>query len=312
MAKRAGVVLERDDVTILDTNAMPWEDHFYGGTKTKILTRFDDGAPMVQIEWIPAGLETFGDALERHAHAVTERLLVFAGEFPIIEYEDFDDTVGERVVFKPGWYLDRRAGSVHGADPANPAPVGFLCIEWREGRSYVGEDGSETEVHHLDGPVSPKPQANDPAKTGGGVYERDNVTILDTTAMAWEDHHYPGFKAKILSRDANGAPSVQLVWMPPALTSFDEKAARHAHTNADEWVLLLAGEISMREYESFDDTVGETVVLKPGYYVDRRRGSVHGADPADPSPVGALWLAWRTGPHYLGEPGAENDIDYLE
>ena len=101
MADRPGVVLQRDDVTILDTNAMPWEDHFYGGTKTKILTRFDDGAPMVQIEWIPAGLETFGDAPERHAHAVTERLLVFAGEFPIIEYEDFDDTVGERVVFKP-------------------------------------------------------------------------------------------------------------------------------------------------------------------------------------------------------------------
>ena len=312
MTKRAGVVFERDDVAIFDTNAMPWEDHFYAGTKTKILSRFGDEAPMVQIAWIPAGMRTFGDAPERHAHAVTERLLVLAGEFPIIEYEDFDDVVGERVVFRPGWYLDRRAGSVHGADAVNPAPVGFLCIEWREGRSYVGEEGSETEVRHLDGPVSPEPQASDPAAAGGVVYERDNVTILDTNEMEWQDHYYPGFKRKVLSQLDNGAPAVQLVWMPPALRSFDEKLSRHAHTNADEWVFLLAGEVSMLEYESFDDTVGETVLLKSGYFVDRRRGSVHGADPANPSPVGALWLAWRTGPHYLGEPGAENDIDYLE
>ena len=168
----------------------------------------------------------------------------------------------------------------------------------------MGEEGSETEVHHLDGPVSPKPQANDPAKTGGVVYERSNVSILDTNAMEWEDHYYPGFKTKILSRDANGSPGRGAVAgcpLPSRRLPTSSSATRN--TNADEWVLLLEGELSTREYESFDDKVGETVIFKPGYYLDRRRGSVHGADAGNPSPVGALWLEWRTGPNYLGRRG---------
>src|SRR5262249_23239009 len=54
--KRSGVVIDRPDLTILDTRQMEWEE-FSGleGARIKVLSRDDDGEPSVFLVWLPPG-----------------------------------------------------------------------------------------------------------------------------------------------------------------------------------------------------------------------------------------------------------------
>jgi hypothetical protein len=143
------------------------------------------------------------------------------------------------------------------------------------------------------------------------VLARPDLTLLDTREMAWEPcPGIPGGNQKVLSRDANGVPCVQLTWIPPGLSHAEP--SRHYHQTVRERGLVLFGELPMREYASPDDERGRPVVFRQGYYMDRAPGSVHGIDPDVSSAVGFVMLDWRTGPGtYLLEPGADRETVVL-
>jgi len=157
----------------------------------------------------------------------------------------------------------------------------------------------------------------DAGSSDGIVLARPEATILDTHAMEWEDHYgIKGGKMKVLSRDDDGLPSVVLTWVPPGMTSLNPRGPeRHYHRTVTERGLVLFGELPMLEYESLDDPSPRRIVLKPGYYLDRRPGSVHGVDHEAPSQVGFMWVEWRIGrSHFQAAEGAaeENVVEFLE
>jgi hypothetical protein len=147
--EKKGVIRERDNCHILDTNAMDWEDHFgLPDAKMKVLSRDEDGNPDVILTWVPPGVGTLNPrGPEKHYHrTVRECGLVLFGELNLREYEDMDDTDPQKVVFKQGTYLDRKPGSVHGLDHEVTSPVGFMWIEWKYGGThYQSAEGSEGE-----------------------------------------------------------------------------------------------------------------------------------------------------------------------
>ena len=154
--EKNGVVRERDNCLVLDTNAMDWEDHFgLPGAKMKVLSRDENGDPEVILTWVPPGLTTLNPrGPEKHYHrTVRERGIVLFGELTMREYEDMDDTDPQIVTLKQGSYLDRGPGSVHGVDHEVTTPVGFMWIEWRIGRAHYqsAETASdENVVKYLD------------------------------------------------------------------------------------------------------------------------------------------------------------------
>src|SRR5438034_7614646 len=96
------------------------------------------------------------------------------------------------------------------------------------------------------------------AADGGAVIQRGDLTMLDSRAMAWEDHPtVKGGKVKILSRDADGNPTVFLNWVPPGIAS--EVSRRAYHRTVLERAYVLEGEYPVWEYEDAE---------KPGQRVD--------------------------------------------
>ena len=162
-----GVVFSSDLVSILDTRELPWcipaeGEPFHGtGVKVKVLARDDEGSPLVQLLWIPPGTPSFspGGVRERHYHkTVREYVFTLEGELPFREYRELDGD-GELVVYKQGYFLDRRPGpgSGHGMDTEHASPAGCLMLEVRTGsRSQMAERGSEHEtvvLHDADIPA---------------------------------------------------------------------------------------------------------------------------------------------------------------
>ena len=152
-----GVVYENEAVRLLDTRELPWAtpaegEPFHGtGVKVKVLARDDDGAPLVQLLWIPAGTPSFspGGLRERHYHrTVREFVCTLEGELPFREYPELDGE-GVPVVSKQGYFLDRRPGpaSGHGMDGERVSEVGCVMLEVRTGAgSQMAEHGSERET----------------------------------------------------------------------------------------------------------------------------------------------------------------------
>lgn len=306
-----GVVRQRPDVTILDTRAMRWEDHpGIPGGRWKVLSRDSSGVPLIMLNWLPAKLPSSGP--ERHYHrSVLEHGFVLAGEFPIREYEGLDDVQGLPVLFRDGYFYRRTPGSMHGRDPvvaADATGIGFLILEWRSGPgTYLWEEGIEAEttsdlLHNAI--VDDRPPLE--ADPRGVVLERDDIRILDTRAMPWEEH--PGLataRIKILDRDEAGVPTVMLQWLPADLPV---QPNRHYHRTVLERGFVLEGLWPHREYDSVDDEVGVAVPFVKGFFYERQPGSVHGMDPRPQGPgMGFVILEWRSGPGNYDEPGAEGE-----
>lgn len=308
--RSGGVVRRQPDVLILDTRAMAWETHpGIPGGLWKVLSRDGDGVPMIMLNWLPPDLRSRGP--ERHYHrAVVEHGFVLSGQLAIREYESLEDVQGAPVCFREGYFYSRQAGSVHGLDPvASPVPgVGFVILEWRTGPgTYLWEEGAEAETTR---DVLPKAIVDDrpplEPDSRGVVVERDDLTILDTRAMPWEEH--PGFpeaRIKVLARDSSGAPSVMLNWLPADLRVAPN---RHYHRTVLERGFVLEGLWPDREYDGLHDEVGEPVPIAKGFFYERQPGSVHGMDPRPQGPgIGVVILEWRTGPGNYPEPGVEDE-----
>lgn len=305
-----GRVRKRADVSIVDTRELAWEAHpGIPGGRWKVLSRDRDGIPLIMLNWLPPELSARGP--ERHYHrTVQEHGFVLGGQLPIREYESLEDTRGEPVCFREGYFYRREPGSVHGLDlfaPDTPG-TGFLILEWRSGAgTYLWEEGveRETTVDLLSEPVlDDRPALGADAR--GCVLEREDLTILDTRAMPWEQH--PAFtsaRIKVLERDPSGVPSVMIGWLPADLQVAPN---RHYHRTVLERGFVLEGLWPHREYEDLADDVGEAVAFVKGFFYERQPGSVHGLDPRPQGPgIGMVILEWRTGPGNYPEPGAEDE-----
>ena len=146
--KRRGVVIDRPDLTILDTREMEWEE-FAGlkGARIKVLSRDEEGEPSVFLVWLPPG-RLISDLPHRHYHrTIREYGFTLAGELPHWEYENAEQREGDLVVFQEGYYMDRAPGSLHGLEPGPTSPIGCVVLMWRTGRgTWVDEPafGEET------------------------------------------------------------------------------------------------------------------------------------------------------------------------
>ncbi len=152
-----GLVYATELVTLLDTRDGEWKlpaegQPFHGtGVKVQVLARDADGHALVQLLWVPPGTASFspGELRERHYHTtVREFVFTLEGELPFREYEDpYGD--GQLMVYKKGYFLDRRPGpaSGHGMDYEHVSPTGCLMLEVRTGpHSQMAETLSHLET----------------------------------------------------------------------------------------------------------------------------------------------------------------------
>jgi hypothetical protein len=132
-----GVVMSRPDYILLDTREMEWED-FQGidGCKVKVLTRDEQGEPMICLIWFPAAPHgwTGDDLPHRHYHkSVIEWAFCLSGGLPGWEYENAEQKKGDPVEMREGYFMYRLPGSIHGQEPGPHSATGALMLIGRNG-----------------------------------------------------------------------------------------------------------------------------------------------------------------------------------
>ncbi len=89
---------------------------------------------MVFIHWLPAGGFPSVEPPHRHYHrSVREFAYVLSGELPHWEYANGRGAAGEMVLFREGFFMDRRPGSIHGLEPGPVSSIGCTLLMWRDG-----------------------------------------------------------------------------------------------------------------------------------------------------------------------------------
>lgn len=313
-----GMVIDWPDLRRVDTRALPWED-FPGltGTKIKVLSRDAEGNPMVFLQWLPPGKLPGVDLPHRHYHrTVREYAFVLWGELPHWEYRDAD-AQGEMVLFREGFFMDRRPGSIHGLEPSATSAIGCVLLMWRDGIGTM-LDEPDVEEETVDVPFGSATPGSAPTTTGmptgpdGVVLERPDVTLLDTREMPWQEFEgLAGARVKVLSRDERGNGMVWLVWLPPGEVPGVALPHRHFHRTIREFSYMVSGELPHWEYRNAAQEHGDLVVVREGFFMERAPGSVHGLEVGPSSPTGCVMLQWRDGlGNWLNEPeAAQETID---
>ena len=309
-ATRPGIVHDGGGLTLFDLRELPWEPHIgIPGGRQKTLSQAPDGTSLIQVTWIPAGYKGAGRP-KRHFHStVHERGIVLFGDLPMREYLSPDDDHGRPVVFREGYFMDRKPGSVHGIDPDRTSDVGFVMLEWRTGPgTFLTEPGAEQETVVLEA----SPEASDrPLAPDGSppwiIADSGGLKLIDTRAMPWEPlQGIAGAQMQALTRSPEGWTECVILHMLPR--ALGGEPHRHYHSTVHEFGYALDGELPMREYASVADDIGQRVLFREGYFMDRRPGSIHGIDTSRVSPTGYTFLEWRNGPGtYLREPGMERE-----
>jgi hypothetical protein len=131
-----GIVLENEWVTLVDTRQVPWE-RWDGmpGSRIKTFVRGPAGEPLVYFTWSPA--RDPNAEPHRHYHrTVREFHYVLDGEVPIFEYDDAEQQHGDYLLFRDGYYMDRKPGSLHGLEQRYETLTSRTMLCWRE-RSSV-------------------------------------------------------------------------------------------------------------------------------------------------------------------------------
>jgi hypothetical protein len=129
-APRGAYRVDRPLMKLIDTRALRWEPHpWLFGAQVKTLSRRADGDPTVTITWIPPGAYPVASLPVRMAADYREFSFALAGELRIVECAASDGS-GIAVHLRPGYFVDRAAGSVFGFD-AGPSSTGATLLQWR-------------------------------------------------------------------------------------------------------------------------------------------------------------------------------------
>lgn len=315
MAAQADATIDRTGIW-RDTRAMGWSTFpGLGSAKVKVLQQDEQGNAMAFLVWMPPG--DLGVPLpHRHYHAtVHEYAYTVSGDLPHWEYADPSQDVGDLVLFRECYYMDRRPGSIHGLEEGLASSAGSVILFWRDGvGNWLDEPEAATETIDVAYGQKPPPltsaeKARKPAFGSGVVLERPDLSILDTREMTWEDHDgIAGTKIKVLSRHDDGEATVSLLLLPPGDLPRVDLPHRHFHRTVHECGYVLEGEVLIWEYADAEQQEGELVVARPGYFMNRPPGSLHGIEAGASSPTGAVILEWRSGPGtYVDEPGAADE-----
>jgi hypothetical protein len=315
--QRDGVVFDRGGVTWTDTRDMPWgQFDGLGSAKVKVLHVDDEGRPLAFLVWMPPG-DLGVEIPHRHYHATThEWAYTLAGDLPHWEYASADSDESQLVVFREGYYMDRSPGSIHGLEEGVNSDTGTTILFWRDNvGNWLDEPNAAEETLDVDfaSPETLKRKSRGDALAAtygdGTVLQRDDLRIVDTREMFWDAYDgLSGTKIKVLSRDAEDLPSTSLIWLPPGDLPSVELPHRHYHKTAHEFLYVLEGELVIWEYADAAQQEGDLIVGRPGYFMNRRPGSVHGLEAGVSTPTGAVVIEWRTAPGtYVEEPLAAGE-----
>ena len=265
----------------------------------KLLHENADGDPMVMMAWLPPG-DLDIPIPHRHYHAtVYEHAYHLSGDLPHAEWPAADAD-HDLVVFREGYFLDRRPGSIHGMD-AVYSDTGCIILCWRSKLgNWLDEPGAEEETLTVpfERPV-PRRTYDDRIRADrqGVVVARPDAHILDTREMPWEPlGTVKGARVRVLARDGAGAPTVRMVFLPPG-----NSAVEPLPTGAEdhECTMVLEGELTV----AGDDG---PLVARVGYFMNRPAGAPEGLVPAGTSETGAVVLQWRMGPETFYIPDDED------
>jgi hypothetical protein len=290
-----GTVIDADGVTVIDTREAEWErsDAFMRQSLRQVLARDQQGDAVITLRWLPAVRAVLGGHGHGGFHTAREHYFLLSGHAPQWDLEPGEPD--ELVVFRDGYFLDRRPGSIH-ASGSPPPQVGGKWLSWmvdgkdpyvgaREGASLTTESGGTA---YGESPP-PDPPAHQPADAF--ALSRPLVDIVDSRALDWEPHaHLIGASQRVLARRADGDPTIALTWIPPG--SYPVSGTPYlARQEFREFMLVLAGELTVWERGA-----SEQVRLREGFWVDRRPGSEWGLQPGEHTPSGCVFLRFAVRP----------------
>ena len=306
------VLLQTEHTTILDTRQMSWQPHFgIPGAFARVLSTAADGAPLVFQTFLPEDFDASELPARQSATRADESTLVLDGELSTVEYGP-DGPVA--ITATAGWWLHHPRGAAFGIPDDWAPPAGALLLTYRSSPGTLpAEAGFPAEVTVG---AAERPQATAAPGPTGVAYEdpASGARAIDTRAMPWTAHFGMLLgRTRTLAADPEGVPLQYLTKTPgfaPGQVPPKGSAERHFHRELAEQIFVTGGEITMREYDGLEDHIGETVVLRPGHFVDRTAGSVHQLERR--SETGFASLEVRDRPGNYPFDGRFDELTYVE
>ena len=289
---RPGVLRETPEVTIFDTRELEWEPapEFGPGAVRKPLGGEGD-EPRACLLFLPPGFPAAGQAVRSAPATADELVYTLAGELSTREFDGPGDQRGSLVRHRPGVAVQRRPGTASAPAGEPVSHTGWIGLVVRDGPG-AGRDPGATVATAPTAPTAPT-----------------TVTVVDSRLAEWQPAGYSGTPPvfqKTLAHYPCGDTKLQLLFFPPGLDPDrdpDEhpfyppvlRAARHSHHVMIELIYVLDGELPLSEWESAEQQQGERAWWREGFFLYRRPGSIHGAEPGATSATGVTILHFRLG-----------------
>jgi hypothetical protein len=224
--------------TLVDARLAPWEpDPGIPGFKQQILHEDVVRESVIKRWHVPPG---WGDEIlqgqpHRHFHrSVTERSYHLFGDFPHWEFENAADETGTMLTFRPGYFMDRPPGSLHGLMPGEVSESGSVILYWNTGPgTSVNEPKAAEET--IDVPFGPE------ARLTRQQFEA--ATIFDSATHPWTSSKTAGWKTKLLAAAGNEQPAISLIAVP--LNAIPESKIIQSDPVDYSWIYVLNGDLQL-------------------------------------------------------------------
>ncbi len=291
---RPGVLRETPELTIFDTRELEWEPapEFGPGALRKPLGGEGD-EPRACLLFLPPGFPAAGQAVRSAPATADELVYTLAGELSTREFDGPGDQRGSLVRHRPGVAVQRRPGTASAPADEPVSHTGWIGLVVRDGPG-AGRDPDATVATATVATAPTAPTA---------------VTVVDSRLAEWQPAGYSGTPPvfqKTLAHYPCGDTKLQLLFFPPGLNPDRDpnehpfyppvlRAARHSHYVMIELIYVLDGAMPLSEWESAEQQQGERAWWREGYFLYRRPGSIHGAEPGATSATGVTILHFRLG-----------------
>jgi hypothetical protein len=106
----------------------------------------------------------------------------------------------------------------------------------------------------------------------------DGLTTVETRSLDWEPLGFHRAFRQVLARNAAREPQAFIFYLPGQFSSGYDLIHRHFHRTVHEFGFCLFGEFPHWEHKTPEMQHGALVTRKPGYFMSRTPGSLHGRD----------------------------------